>query len=132
MPTPRHWNPEGVAAPASRYSDAAIVEDPARWLHLSGQVGTAPDGSLAPDLGAQLNQCLANIDAALRAANITRANLVKLTWYLAQSTSEAIATYRACRDVWLAEVSAPASTLLIVAGLASPAFLVEVDAVAAG
>ena len=132
MPTMRLWNPEGIAAPASRYSHAALVSGPARWLHLSGQVGVAPDGSLATGLDAQLDQCLANIDTALASAGMTRANLVKLTWYLTQSTPEAIAIYRARRDLWLADVPAPASTLLVVAALASPAFVVEVDAVAAG
>jgi 2-iminobutanoate/2-iminopropanoate deaminase len=131
MPAPRHWNPEGIAAPASRYSHAALVEGPARWLHLSGQVGIAPDGSTPEGLTAQLDQSLANIDAGLASAGMTRANLVKLTWYLTSATPEAIATYRARRDAWLGDVT-PASTLLIVAGLASPAWVVEVDAVAAG
>lgn len=132
MPTLRLWNPEGIAAPASRYSHAALVEGPARWLHLSGQVGVAPDGRVAEGLAAQLDQCLANIDAALASAGMTRANLVKITWYLTDSSSDSISIYRARRDLWLADVPAPASTLLVVAALASPAFLVEVDVVAAG
>lgn len=132
MPTLRLWNPEGIAAPASRYSHAALVEGPARWLHLSGQVGVAPDGRTAEGLAAQLDQCLANIDTALASAGMTRANLVKITWYLTDLSQDSIATYRARRDAWLADVPAPTSTLLVVAALASPAFLVEVDVVAAG
>ncbi|TAG15089.1 MAG: RidA family protein, partial [Rhodobacterales bacterium] len=83
-------------------------------------------------LSAQLDTALANVDRALLATGMTRANLMKITVYLTQSTPEAVATYRARRDHWVGAGTPPASTLLIVAGLASPALLVEVDAVAAG
>ena len=131
MTTIRRWNPPGIAAPASRYSHAVLAEHAEQWLHLAGQVGVRPDGSVAEGLGAQVEQCLANVDAGLRGAGMGRADVVKLTFYLTVGTPEAIATYRACRDAWTGDVIPPASTLLIVAGLASPALLAEVDCVAA-
>jgi enamine deaminase RidA (YjgF/YER057c/UK114 family) len=36
------------------YPQAVEVTDPARWLHLSGQIPVAPDGALAPDF---IGQC---------------------------------------------------------------------------
>jgi enamine deaminase RidA (YjgF/YER057c/UK114 family) len=60
-----------------------------------------------------------------------RANLMKITVYLTQNTPEAVAIYRARRDAWVGDAPAPAATLLVVSGLASPALLVEVDAIAA-
>ena len=40
-------NPDTVVSPASFYSQAAEVGQAKRWLHISGQVGAAPDGTLA-------------------------------------------------------------------------------------
>jgi 2-iminobutanoate/2-iminopropanoate deaminase len=127
----RKWNPAGMPPPASRYSHAVLTTGATRWLTLSGQLGLLPDGTVAQGLGGQMDAALANIDAALREAGMTRADLVKITVYLTDNTSEAVATYRARRDAWVGDAPAPAATLLIVAGLASPAFLCEIDAVAA-
>jgi 2-iminobutanoate/2-iminopropanoate deaminase len=127
----RLWNPDTLPTPSSRYSQLALATNPTRWLEISGQIGNRPDGSLAEGLAAQLDAALANIDAALAAANMTRANLMKITVYLTENTSTSVATYRARRDAWVGAATPPAATLLIVAGLASPAWLVEIDAVAA-
>jgi 2-iminobutanoate/2-iminopropanoate deaminase len=128
----RLWTPETMPKPASRYSQCALAEGVTRRLEISGQVGVHPDGSVAKGLAAQLDAALANIDRALAAAQMTRANLMKLTVYLTENSPEAVTTYRLRRDLWVGEDPAPAATLLIVSGLASPALLVEVDAVAAG
>ena len=131
MTTIRRWNPPGIAAPASRYSHAVLAEEAEAWLHLAGQVGVRPDGAVAEGLQAQIEHCLANVDAGLRGAGMGRADVVKLTFYLTVGTPEAIATYRAVRDAWTGDAVPPAATLLIVAGLAAPALLAEVDCVAA-
>jgi 2-iminobutanoate/2-iminopropanoate deaminase len=131
MTTIRRWDPEGIAPPASRYQHAVLVTDAARWLHLSGQVGTRPDGTTAEGLAAQLDAALANIDVGLASAEMTRADVVKITVYLTDGSAAAIAAYRERRDAWVGDGPLPASTLLVVAGLASPRFLVEVDCVAA-
>ncbi len=131
MTTIRRWNPEGIAAPASRYVHAVLTTNATQWLHLAGQVGIAPDGRFAEGLADQIDQCLANIDAALTSARMSRADVVKLTFYLTESTPEAIATYRARRDAWVGDGAVPAATLLIVSALASPALLAEVDCIAA-
>ncbi len=128
----RLWTPETMPQPASRYSQLALAESATRRLEISGQVGMHPDGTLAVGLAAQLDTALANIDLALAAAGMTRANLMKITVYLTENSPEAVATYRAGRDRWVGDGTPPAATFLIVAGLASPALLVEVDAVAAG
>lgn len=127
------YNPAGIAAPASRYSHVVEVASPARWVHIAGQVGVAADGSIADGLGAQLDQCFANIDAALSGAGMGKANLVKLTIYLTVGGGDAIKLYRERRDAWIAGAPhAPAATLLVISELASPKFLCEVEAVAAG
>ncbi len=127
----RLWTPDTMPKPASNYSQLALAEGAMRRLEISGQIGIQPDGTIAEGLAAQLDTALANIDHALAAAGMTRANLMKITVYLTENTADSVATYRARRDAWVGESTPPASTLLIVAGLASPALLVEVDAVAA-
>ncbi|WP_309666022.1 RidA family protein [Tabrizicola sp.] len=128
----RLWTPSTMPQPASRYSQLALAEGATRRLEISGQVGIHPDGTIATGLAAQLDTALANVDHALAAAGMTRANLMKITVYLTENTTEAVTTYRTRRDLWVGATTPPAATLLIVAGLASPTLLVEVDAIAAG
>jgi 2-iminobutanoate/2-iminopropanoate deaminase len=127
----RRWNPDTLPAPASRYSHLALAEGATRRLEISGQVGLYPDGTLAEGLAAQLEAALANVDRALVSAGMDRSNLMKITIYLTDPSAEAVVLYRAVRDAWVGSSEAPAATLLVVAGLASPAWLVEVDAIAA-
>jgi 2-iminobutanoate/2-iminopropanoate deaminase len=128
----RLFTPETMPKPASRYSQCALAEGTTRRLEISGQIGIHPDGTLAEGLAAQLDVALANVDRALAAAGMTRANLMKITVYLTENSPQAVAIYRERRDSWVGDHAPPASTLLIVAGLASSALEVEVDAVAAG
>ncbi|MBS7809486.1 RidA family protein [Roseococcus pinisoli] len=118
-------NPPGAPVPASRYSQAALVEGPGKRLVVSGQVGMAPDGQVPAEGKAQIRQALANLKAVLAAHGMGPAHLVKITVFLTDSSL--VAPWRSLRDEAL-EGAAPTSTLLIVAGLASPRFLVEVEA----
>jgi enamine deaminase RidA (YjgF/YER057c/UK114 family) len=114
-----------VHAPGSRYSHAAVVDGPGRRLLISGQVGIAPDGTVRPAGRDQIAQALANLGAVLAAHGMGPANIAKMGVFL---------TDRALIPVWREERAkllgqlAPASTLLIVAGLADPRFVFEVEA----
>ncbi len=128
----RAFNPPDVAPPASRYSHCVEVTGPARWLYISGQVGVTPDGVVREGMPAQLDQCFANIEATLRAAAMTKENLVKLTIYVTVGGAESLSAYRTRRDHWLGSTGhVPAGTYVVISELASPKFLVEVEAVAA-
>ena len=39
-------NPRSVAAPIGTYSHGVEVPPGARWLHVAGQIGVRPDGSV--------------------------------------------------------------------------------------
>lgn len=118
-------NPPGAPQPQSRYSQAALIEAEGRRLVLAGQVGVRPDGTAVADPAAQIDQALANVGALLAAHGMGVGNIVKMTVFL---TDPALTPeWRRRRDTFLAG-HAPASTLLIVAGLASPNFKVEVEA----
>ena len=121
-------NPDGVFPPGSRYSHAALVEGGGRRLVVSGQVGLTPDGHLDNDPEEQMRQALANLAAILSAHGMGLGNVVKITAFL--TDRELVSLWRETRIAFFGDHE-PASTLLIVAGLADPRFLVEVDAEAA-
>ena len=121
-------NPSTVAAPASRYSHGVEVKPNARWLHISGQVGVLPDGRIGADFAAQAEACWNNIANILKAAGMGVDDLVKITTYIRNPADTA--ALRAVRDRFIGNAR-PASTLIVVAGLASPDWLVEIEAVAA-
>ena len=118
-------NPPGAPQPASRYSQTALIEGEGRRLVLSGQVGVRPDGTPVADPVEQIDQALANLGALLAAHGMSPANIVKVTVFLTDTAL--IGPWRAKRDAFMGG-AAPASTLLVVAGLASPDFKVEVEA----
>ncbi len=121
-------NPNTVAKPASSYSQAVEVPPDARWLHISGQIGVAPDGTPREGIDAQADQCWANIRNILTAAGMGVEDLVKIATYLTNKNH--VGSARTARERALGS-GRPASTLVIVAGLASPAWLIEIEAVAA-
>ena len=123
----RH-NPTTVAPPFSAYSHAVEVGSGARWLHVSGQVGVQPDGSVPAEPGAQMEQAWRNVLAVLNAAGMGPEDMVKVTAYLTRPEDTGL--YREVRETLL-DGAQPASTLIIVAGLAHPDWLVEIEAVAA-
>lgn len=125
MPVITLSNPPGVRPPATRYSHAALVSGPHRRLVISGQVGQAPDGSVPADGAAQIAQAYANLQAVLAGHGMGIADVVKTTAFLTDRAL--IPAYRAARDALFA-THAPASTLLVVAGLADPRWLVEIEA----
>jgi 2-iminobutanoate/2-iminopropanoate deaminase len=125
---PRLFNPTEICSPFSRYSHGVLVERPGQWLHISGQVGARPDGSLEQGFEAQAKRSWANLLAVLRAGGMEIADLVKVRLFLTRASD--IPASRLIRDEAL-QGAAPASTLLVVAGLAHPDLLVEIEAVAA-
>jgi len=118
-------NPEGAPKPAPSYSQCVLVTGEAKRLVISGQVGIQPDGTILDDPEAQVGQVFANIGAILKAHGMTPANLVKTTVFLTDAAL--LGALRAKRSAFM-QGHTPASTLLIVAGLADPRFKVEVEA----
>ncbi len=121
-------NPDGVFPPGSRYSHAALIEGGGRRLVVSGQVGLAPDGRLDHDAEEQMRQALANLGAILAAHGMGPRNVAKINVFL--TDQELVPLWRETRDAFF-DGHAPASTLLVVAGLADSRFQVEVEAEAA-
>lgn len=110
------------------YSHGAFVADARKWLHLSGQVGVAPDGSVSSDFDAQCRQAFSNISACLRDAGMGFGDVVMLRIYLLDRAD--LQALRRVRSDFFGERQFP-STLVIVSGLVDPAWRVELEIVAA-
>ncbi|HLJ63802.1 MAG TPA: RidA family protein [Stellaceae bacterium] len=121
-------NPATVAPPTAPFSHGAEMPGNARWLYITGQVGTDVDRKLAPDLRGQAEQAWRNVLAVLAEAGMGVGDLVKVNAYLTRP--EHVAAYGEVRARFLG-AARPASTLVIVQALAAPGWLVEVEAVAA-
>ena len=122
------YNPNTVFAPTGPFSHGVETPGGARWLHISGQIGVAPDGKVPADFEAQAVQCWRNVKAVLAAAGMGVENLVKCTHFVTRA--EDVAAYGKIRAKELGEAR-PASTLLVISALARPELLVEVEAIAA-
>ncbi len=119
-----HSNPSAVRTPTG-YTHAIQVSGEYRRLIISGQVGMAVDGTV-PDSGdGQLAQAFANLRAILMANGMTIENIVKTTAFL--TDRDLLPAYRQARLAVFGD-HAPASTLLFVAGLADPRWVVEIEA----
>lgn len=121
----RFFNPDSAPKPASNYSQAVEVPANARRLIISGQIGVNSDGKVAEGYEAQAERAWANILAILADAGMTAGNLVRIIVYDVAPGN--VSAYRAIRDRML-DGHAPASTYVVVAGLASPAYLTEIEA----
>lgn len=121
---------EFVYPPNGPYSHGVEVgADPnLRWAYVSGQMGIAPDGAIPADVGAQTEIVWTNCLRILEQAGMDVHDVVRLGHYVVGA--ENLAAYNAARAKFM-DGARPASTLLIVAGLARPELRVEVDMVAA-
>jgi enamine deaminase RidA (YjgF/YER057c/UK114 family) len=121
-------NPPTVAGPFGMYSQMCAVPANARWLAVAGQIGADAAGNTPEDVEAQCRNAFANVRAVLAAGGMAPEDIVQMRVYLCDRGD--IPAYRAAREAMMGEVKPP-NTLLIVSSLASPAWKVEIDALAA-
>ena len=118
-------NPPVVHQPLGSYSHQIEVKGNERLLVISGQVGMREDGTVPADPLEQIEIAFENIVRNLGAAGMDIKDLIKITYYLVGEIDTAKR-----REVVLSKLQGhqPCSTLLYVAGLASPVYRVEIDA----
>lgn len=98
------------------------------WI--AGQVARDGEGCLVGegDAEAQATQCFENMRAVVEAAGGTMDDVVRVNMYVTARPHRDV--INAVRGRYFRAPRLPVGTLLIVAGLALPEYLVEVDAVA--
>jgi len=124
----RHINPDGMhRSPA--FSQAVVVEQPAKTIYIGGQNGVDATGKVVGDtLREQAGQAFRNLATILQSEGASLSDIVH--WSIAvvqgQPVDDGVAAFR---EVWNPADPPPAITVHVVAGLA-PGILVEIDAVA--
>ena len=118
-------NPQDVHAPLGSYSHQIEIKGNERLLVISGQVGMKQDGTVPEDPYEQIDIAFENILHNLRLAGMDVKDLIKITYYLVGEFDTARR-----REIIVSKLQGhqPCSTLLYVAGLASPMYRVEIDA----
>lgn len=118
--------PEGMAKPSGPFSSGVRS---GRLVFVAGQVAVDGEGKTVGkgDIGAQTRQVLTNIGKVLAAGGASFADVVKVTVFVTEL--ENLAALQAVRPEFFSEPY-PASTLVKVAQLINPDWLVEIEAIA--
>ena len=114
------------------FSQAVEVSGGQRVLMCAGQTSVDENGSpLHPgDIAAQVTQALDNVEAVLKQAGMTLANVVRLNIYTTDVDAFLAAFAELAERGTAAGGPPPASTLLGVTRLAFPELMVELEATA--
>jgi enamine deaminase RidA (YjgF/YER057c/UK114 family) len=122
-------NPNDISTPLT-YSHVVIATG-TRLVYVSGQVAEDSEGNLigSGDMPAQARQVFANIGRALAAAGARPQQVTKLTIFVANYKREHLAMIEEGRIALFGDHK-PADTLVGVAALSRPDYLLEVDAIA--
>lgn len=112
--------------PTRGYSHAARAGN---TLYIAGQIAQDPDGKLVGkgDIEAQAHQVFTNLKNIVGEAGGHLGNIVKMTTLLTRFNS--IEGYRAVRNDYFSDPMPP-NTLMIIESLATPDFMIEVEAIA--
>lgn len=123
--------PASMAAPAAAYHYSPGIRVPAGdLLFVSGQVGRDADLGVIAAAEEQFVKAFENLEAVVREAGGTLANVVEITTYL--TSMELLPLLARVKDRFFTAEPYPAWTGIGVSELALPGLLLEVKAVACG
>jgi enamine deaminase RidA (YjgF/YER057c/UK114 family) len=122
-------NPEGIPTPET-FSHVMVAQG-SKLVFIAGQVAEDANGNIVGtgDMTAQARQVFANIGRALQAAGARPDQVTKLTIFVAGYKREHLAMIEEGRVSLFGEHK-PTDTLIGVATLTRPEYMLEVDAVA--
>jgi enamine deaminase RidA (YjgF/YER057c/UK114 family) len=126
----QHLDPDGLHKNPA-YSQAVVVTGPVKTVYVGGQNAVDASGKIVGkgDIKAQSEQVLKNVGTALAAGGAKLEHVVKWNVYIVQGQSP-VPGFEAFRRAWGDRPNPPTITVLFIAGLANPEFLVEIDAIA--
>ncbi len=112
------------------YSHVVTVTGPGKLIFVAGQLARDAGGNIVGpgDMRAQLEQTFKNLDACLKAAGATWADVIKTNTFVTDYDA-----FSQCRDVRMRYfgVATPTSTTIKISGLAQPEAMVEIEMIAA-
>jgi enamine deaminase RidA (YjgF/YER057c/UK114 family) len=126
----QHINPDGLLQNPA-FSQIIITQGPGKTLYIGGQNAVNAQREIIGkgDLQAQTRQVMENLETALRACGASFDHLVKLNIHLVQGQN-LLTAFQVSQQFLKTASAPPAITVLVVAGLANPDFLIEIDAIA--
>ena len=119
---------DNLNTPRGPYVHGLLLDPGRTLLFVAGQVGIRADDHIGCDITEQSKIVWDNILEVLRLGGMSVTDIVKMTSFL--TSPDYIGDYGRVRAGFIGD-HRPTSTLLIVAGLASPELLVEVEVIAA-
>jgi enamine deaminase RidA (YjgF/YER057c/UK114 family) len=123
-------NPEGLLKNPA-FSQIAITKGNGNTIYIGGQNAITKDLQIIGkgDITAQTEYILKNIEVALKSCNATVDDLFKLTIYIVQG-QDVRKGFEGAQGFLKRLSNPPVITGVIVAGLANPDYLVEIEAIA--
>jgi 2-iminobutanoate/2-iminopropanoate deaminase len=118
-----------IRQPSGHFSQATMVEARGRLVFISGMTSRRADGTIAGigDIEAQTRQVCENLKAAIEAAGGTMDDICRVDVYV--RNMEHFDQIHKVRREYFAE-PAPSSTMVEVAKMTSPEYLIEISAIA--
>ena len=125
-----HINPTGLFSNPA-FSQVVATQGKGKTIYIGGQNGVNKNADLVgtEDIATQTEQALKNIEIALKACGADYENLVKLNIYIVQG-QDLRKSFEASRKILANLSNQPVVTVLFVAGLVNPNYLIEIDATA--
>ncbi|MBP3956371.1 RidA family protein [Gemmata sp. G18] len=117
--------------PANGYSHV-VTATAGKTIYVSGQVSLNERAEVVGkgDLRAQTEHVFENLKSALAAAGATINDVVKVTYFVVDLKPEHLGHIREVRKKYLNQEPPPASSLVGVAALAVPDWLIEIEVIA--
>ena len=125
-----HLNPESLHKNPA-FSQVVVTHGNVCTIYIGGQNAITPSGEIVgkDDIGQQAEQIFANLEIALASAGAQLEHVIKWTVYVLQGQPPQPA-FEVFQRTWGNRPNPPLITLLFVAGLAHPDFLMEIEAIA--
>ena len=126
----KYLNPDGLHKNPA-FSQVVTTEGNVRTVYLGGQNAASSSGEVVGknDMRQQASQVFKNLEIALAAAGARLYNVIKWNVYVVQGQPPQPA-FEEFHRVWGNRPNPPLVTVLFVAGLANPDYLLEIDAIA--
>lgn len=129
MSAVQRWNPADGPRPIGKYAQLSVPAPGTRMVFIAGQVGNDDSGALLQGVAAQTRQALANVQALAACVGAGPQDLIRLLTFVVGA--EDLPDYYAARDEvyarWFPQQEYCGHSLAVVAGLARPGVLVEVE-----
>ena len=118
-----------IRQPSGHFSQAIAIEAKGRLVFLSGMTARRPDGTIAGigDIEAQTRQVCENLKSAIEAAGGTLDDICRVDVYV-RNMEHFDKIHKVRREYF--KQPAPASTMVEIAKMTSPEYLIEINAIA--